>query len=929
MPLGTRACGFAFAVALLLARGANVPVPNGGFENGGDSPEHWSWSLGEGGTGTSAVETRIVHGGQRSFRVTKTGVVGYTDLCGDLVPVEAGRAYEVTAWVYPLRHVRRGVYFMVNQFPAGSPEGQLPNTFGPTTEPLVAGEWQQVKVQIDVRSGNDRIRIHCIQAFSPSDLYWDDLRIDLAGAAPRPRYEPAGPEPLPDLAPAQGIVRQRPRATAKVELRGGRPRLIVDSRPVPWAFYVSPPWNYLQGAQIADFREAGVHVFLVPLILGRDVYPSRGPWLGPERYDFSEVDDLLWRVLRVDPQAYVLFYMGCDAYRSWGAENPDEVTQDREGRKAVVAMHPRRWGGEPQASERFGPSIVSLKLRRDTAAALRELVRHIEGSEPGKAVIGYHVAGYNDGQWFHWESLAEGDTHLADYSPGAVASFREWLARRYAGDVSALRQAWNQPQVTFATAVPPSGERMLADGFLLDPRTQGDIADFSRFHSEGVAETVGFLAAVLKEATPRPIVCGTYYEDITCNSNSHIALRLHLTSPGIDYLAGPAAYNIRLPGYPGAVRSVFASTLLHGKTYLTEQDWRSFKSSPDGPAENFAWGRAETAEVHNAMVRRECGMMLAFGLGTWWYDMSGGWFHDPGIMAGIAEATRAFSRELQTDRPPPADLAVFVSEDSNHWLAPMAQGFARFQGILDQVQQLNTSGVPYRLYLQSDLADPRLPEHRAYLFLNPYWLGESERQALERLKRDGKTLIFLQAPGVVNASDAAETVSALTGVRVVPAAGVVRPALEALPTDHPLVRDLDGYLGTSSWPGNSPCFAVADPQATVFARYRGTDQAAAADRDFGTWRSVFIGVPGLTDAFVHNLARNAGCWCAAEAGDAVYASDRFITLHAIFPGAKTLHLARPARVTDLTSGQVLGERAETVRITVRRGETRWFGLDEL
>lgn len=34
------------------------------------------------------------------------------------------------------------------------------------------------------------------------------------------------------------------------------------------------------------------------------------------------------------------------------------------------------------------------------------------------------------------------------------------------------------------------------------------------------------------------------------------------------------------------------------------------------------------------MVRRESGMMIAFGLGTWWYDLAGKWFRDDRIMSG-------------------------------------------------------------------------------------------------------------------------------------------------------------------------------------------------------------------------------------------------------------------------------------------------------
>jgi len=902
-------------------------IPNPGMEDGAEGPEHWQWSTGENGLGEFTWEAEQTHGGQHSFHVRKLGSGGYTDLCSDTIAVQPGRTYRISAWVYAARNVPRGVYFMVNQIPAGSATEQLPNTFGDTALPLHAGEWQQVTVDVAVRPGNDRVRIHCIQAFVPSDVLWDDFEITEPALEPPPRYEPPTKEPLPDLEHARAVVRARARASAQVETRGGRPRLSVDGKPVPWAFYVSPFWNP-GDAQIADFRDAGVRVYLVPLVLGRGVYGDRGPWLGPDRYDFGEVDDLLWRVLRVDPEGHILFYMACDPYREWGADNPDDVTQDQDGRRAIVDMHPRRWGDDPGEGERFGPSSLSPKFRSDVANALRALVRHVEESEPGKAVIGYHVAGLNDGQWFHWDRLAEDDLHLADYSPGAIEGFREWLRETY-GSVEGLRAAWHQPGVTLDSASAPAfGRYWVADRFLLDPATEQDCIDWTRFLSEGVAETVDRLAGVLKAESKRPIVCGTYYEDITCNSGSHIALGKHLASSSLGYLAGPAAYSIRMPGYPGAVRSVSGSTLLHGKTYLTEQDWRSWHSVPDQPDENFAWGRAETAEQHNAMVRRECGMMLAFGLGTWWYDMGGGWFHDEGIMSAIAEARRAFERDLDIAGAPAADLAVFVSEEGSHALAPPIASSFRWQAIVEQVPQLNTCGVPYLMYLLSDLARADLPVHKAYLFLNAYALDAAQRRAIEGLKRDGHVLVFVHAPGVIGAADPTATISDVTGIAVKPAEGLTTMLPEPRDGEHPLLRDLDGWLGAAPF-FRAPAWAVTDPVATPLATFAGTDLVAVAARDFGTWKAVYVGSPCLSSRFLHNLAEWAGCWVAAEPGDAVYANDRILTIHAIFTGRKALHLARPAHVADLTSGEAVagGDRVTSFEIGMTRGETRWFALD--
>lgn len=900
-------------------------VPNWSMEEVGEGgPARWTWSTGEGG-GAQFEWADVAFEGRRAFRVRKTDSIGFSALVSDFVEVTPGQTYRVTARVYPFANVRRGVYLMISQHTADSAEMQYPNAFGATYIPLQRERWQEVTAEVEVREGNTRIRIHCLQAFAPSDVAWDAVEVGAPGVVLEPRYEAPVAEELPPLEPAAARLAARSRAMVEVARTPHRPRLTVDGRPTPWAFYVAP-FHTSEKAHIADFRDAGVRVYLVSLVLGRDVYGSRGPWLGPGQFDFSEVDERLQRVLRVDPEGSIIFYLACDAYRDWGAEHPDDVTQDQNGLPAIVEMHPKRWGGDPPADrERYGPSLVSQTLRAETADALRRLVAHVEASDWGKAVIGYHVAGYNDGQWFQWASFNPADLHLADYCPAAIASFREWLGRRYGGDVEALRRAWGRADVTFETAGPPAFERLWADGALLDAATDGDIADWTRFYSEGPAETVMYLADIIKQASGRRVLCGTYYEDITCNSANHIALGRFLHDDALDFFAGPAAYGIRMPGYQGAVRSVFGSTLLHGRTFLTEQDWRSWRTYPNTPAQNFSWGRAETAEDHNAMVRRECGMMLAFGLGTWWYDMSGGWFADPGIMAGIAEAMRAFERDLTIPEPPRADLAVIVSEDSNHWVAPKQAGSFRHEGILGQIQELNLAGVPYRLYLQSDLGDPDMPAHRCYLFLNPYAISAEERAAIEALKSDGRTLVFLHAPGVIGAADPAAAISELTGITV--AARPQQPNLEVVPaTGHPIIA---GLAAGVSLPGGvrGPAFAVTDAAAQPLATFHDGGEVAGASRDFGAWRSVYLSSVGLTAEFANALARWTGCWTVGEPGNAVYASQHILTVHGIYDGPQTLTLLEPARVTDITTGEVIAERAMQIEVDVQRGRTRWFYLD--
>lgn len=917
------------AVLPALAAAAAAPaLRNGGFEEGDAAPVGWQPGHGEDGVGTWGWDTQTFREGSRAFRLGKDNAEGFSVLVSDFVAVEPDREYEVTGWIFLHRRSAAGVYFMVSQYGPDSDDQALPNAFGASRERHTWGGWKQIRARVTVRPTSTRIRVHALAAFGPCEVTWDDLRVVPAGPPPPVRYEAPLSEVVPDLAAARRVLSARSCSQARVEVRGGRPRLVVDGRLTPPCFYVGP-FHTPDRAQIGDFRRAGVRVYLMPLILGRGVYGDKGPWLGAGRFDFAEVDELLWRVLRVDPEGHVIVYLACDPYRDWGAEHPEDVSWDQHGQPAIVGMHPKRWGGQPEKGERFGPSLFSERLRQETAEALRALVAHVAASEAGKAVIGYHVAGSNDGQWFHWQRLDPKDLHLADYSPAAQGSFRAWLRRRYADDEAALRRAWAQPTVGFDSAAVPPAERLWGKGVVTAPTRDQDLRDYNRFYSEGVAETVLHLCRTLREASPTPVLLGTYYEDITCNSANHIALGWLLESPDIDFLAGPAAYGIRLPGHSGAVRSVFGSTLLHGKIYLTEQDWRSWHSAPREPAYDANVGRAETAEAHNAMVRRESGMMLAFGQGTWWYDMSGGWFRDDGIMTAIREARAAFEQDLTLDGVPRADVAMVVSEAGSHALLPPAASLMRWHGVVNQVQQFNQSGVPYRVLLWEDFGRRPLPEHRLYIFVNCYEVSAAQLAALDALRGDGRVLVFLHAPGLMGPGEAAGAVTRVTGLAVEAIPGGTRLGAVMLPVADPLLAGTEGVLATAMGEG-WPAFAVTDPSATALARYPQSQAVSMAYRRFPDHLAVFGGCFTLSDQLLHNLAQAAGAWCVAAPGDAVYANEDFLTIHAMHAadgGRKRLTLARPSRVVDLSSGAVVSERTAVLDLTMASGETRWFRLE--
>jgi hypothetical protein len=910
---------------------AAIPVPNADFETAGNPIPNWNISDSDGSKTQVAMDSLFAHNGKNSLHLTKTNREGYVVLQSDKIPVAAKSTFEVSAWLNSKTVSEANAYFMISQFKPGSDKMDLPNIFGPT-RPLysTSGQWEELKQLVTTREGIDRIQISLIFSGAPIDVYVDDIQITNLGSDYKPRYEAPTPETLMSQADAEKVLLSRPRATAEVREIGQRPRLFIDGKESFPGFYLGAAWKGTN-SQIKDFDQAGVHVYLIPYVLGRGLYGDFGVWSAKDKTDFSELDDIMWRVLRADPHGYIMFYLATDPYPAWGAEHPNDVVTDQDGNKVIVDMHFLRWGGEPKVVpgkayvERYGYSYVSSQLRTDTEKVLSEFDQHIKNSLAGKAVIGYHVIGGNDGQMFSWGDF--GSDHLSDYSQASLSAFRNWLKEKYT-TISNLQTAWHQPNVTFDTAQVPSAKRRLATSFFLDPNTEQDIADYNRFHSEGIVDTLDGYAKTLRQSHGSPIILGTYYAGPNSGVPSHDATGYLLKNGLYNYVTSVLTYGAtRWPGGPGKAHQAWESLLMHSTFGLSEEDFRSWKTHSGTPESDYSVARVETAGESNAMIRRDNGRALAYGQGNWWYDMSGGWFNDPSIMKAVKESVDAYKLDLKDDSFPRADVAVFTDEASIDYINPKDAPNIRYSALSNQVIQMNSSGVPFHLYLQSDISNPKLPDYKLYVFLDAYHLTAADWVAIQKLRRDGKTICFMHAPGVesqglLGVKSAAAAIVKVTGINV-ENNGEGRSGL-----DPNAKSTFDGgdIISYSNIP--VPTFAVDDSNAQIVADFVFNHKPAVAMRDFGTWKSVFFGGVGMDAFFFNALARKAGAWVAAPAGNAVYANQHFLTIHAMYPGEKTVQLLQSSKVTDLADGKVLSPKTQTLNLNMQRGETRWFYLQQ-
>ena len=145
-----------------------------------------------------------------------------------------------------------------------------------------------------------------------------------------------------------------------------------------------------------------------------------------------------------------------------------------------------------------------------------------------------------------------------------------------------------------------------------------------------------------------------------------------------------------------------------------------------------------------------------------------------------------------------------------------------------------------------------------------------------------------------------------------------------LDPNHPLTERLPAReIGTRE--RLNPSFYVDDPGATVLAEYQGSGLPSIAARNFGNWRSVFVGDPVLPLELLRGICRYAGVHLYASAGeDVITIGNGWITVHASRDGQRTLRLPTSQAIYDMQEQRVVAEDTKEYRYFLRMGMTKTF-----
>ena len=490
--------------------------------------------------------------------------------------------------------------------------------------------------------------------------------------------------------------------SAKVEVRNGRPRLVVDGEVMPPVFFKCKNLGFVYdrgrypfaGRRMARDARIDIQVANLPGALTHNY--TNGVWT-KDGYDAKRAVDAIRPALRIAPDAKFILSVPMMHFVEFGERHPDEVMRTKDGKimygneSVVYGVAPdfasipdRRWAWASYSSEAF------LAEGRKVLSAL---VAELRRTGISKRVIGFHICGFRDWQF--------GTPPDIDYSPASLKAYRE----------------------------------------------RGSGRSYIEFVQREPTHVQNEFARVLKREMGKDVV--TLRWCISAFSGGYAGsydIGEFVDSDSLDILVAQPMYVDRSAGVPLGLRLPLASFRRHGKMFVNEFDLRTdlaFTAGGESEADAIGLGTAKGLDMWQSIFRRAAGQMIANGAGWWIFDMAGGWYESARIAADIGYARDFYRRAISVEGASPAvaawkpGMAVLIDEQAS--LASVG-GKEKRCDFNDCHVVLASSGVPYDQFLAADaIADGSI--------LDPYrivvWFGmrkasdEARKSLLARLASRG------------------------------------------------------------------------------------------------------------------------------------------------------------------------------------------------
>lgn len=705
---------------------------------------------------------------------------------------------------------------------------------------------------------------------------------------------------------------------AEVKLYNGTPTLFLNGKPIYYSgMWVTTPsadswghakesWPHPHGGDSDTAQrtaETGVHIY---------VFGIGDEWIGPDSYDFSTVEARFNQIIKTDPLARFHLRILLDNKRWWQQTYPDECEITSE------MIRPE-------------PSYASEVWRKGANKFLREYIEHLKRIGMFDRVIAYQPMAGETGEWTRFHS--SGAAPCGDYSEPMRRCFCSWLRSHYNEDERAFKAAWNKPDITFDTAeVPSEAEQLHTKNWTLrDPTPEQNVIDYFRCLADRCSDLVIDFCRTIKETTNGMALAGAFYGyTMTCAYNEvfynqgrhaateyshnqrggHLGFYKVLNSSFVDFVVSPTHYGFR--GIGGDAPSAFLtdSVRLHNKLLIIENDTRLH----DTPF-HTRYGRAKNLEESTTILRRNFSHVLTRGLGSWAAP-----YGDPDLLSILKQFNRLGQFSLNTERPLNAEVAVLVDEESQFY--EQIKYNLNLASVSHQILRgMNRFGAPFDLYHLNDLIYGQMPPYKLYLFLNVYRLNTIQREKLKQeLRKDGRTAVWIYAPGYFNNDSSVDNMTDITGFRFEKSDLPWPPFMHIVNFSHPVTKDIPQDLFWDFNDALGPLFCVQDDDAVTLGEVvyaQGSCVPGLCVKSFSEWTSIYCSVPNIPAPILRGIARYANVHLYSDAGDVLHLSQQLFGVHTVSGGERVFKLPHGVEVIyDLFNNKSIGSNTDLFKVTL-------------
>ncbi len=627
-------------------------------------------------------------------------------------------------------------------------------------------------------------------------------------------------------------------------------------------------------------------------------------WHENGEVDYSDLENKLTELLGAEPNAKVILMFRISPPSFWLEQHPKEIIRFADG--------------STTGADGVFASPASKVFRKEISAKVGEVVKHIEGSWYGSAIIGYMPCNLRGPEWV----VPLRSNCYPDYSEPMKVYFREYLREKYITD-RALQKAWNNPSVTLDNAqLPDEARRKPSDEYFLDNNCQ-DIFDYNRAVNRANVDTIADVLDAVHANAPDKLRVLYFGYLMTLDHTSklpatsgHYDLSRLLAMNKVDVMASPTNYVWRKPGEPSCIGTVESSFAKHGVVWLQEADNRTYLSSAsEDMLVNF---HAKTSLRENwrefvcAMLKRQA---------IWFYELGGGWYDNPYFHEDFKKMLDLYQKSQTTPVTWQSPMACFFDEQVFDGVALSDGRWAEerpFCLAAASQRMAALCGIPYDIYELEDIYSLDLSPYKVLVFPNE-WRNNPKLAGFlqENVYSAGKTVVWLYAPGFGQKGDL-EGMKALTGF-----------VFTKMPKKTPLAFfRRDGELLGSKGMYNGEAFTTKVSASQILGKYASGGTAAAWKKQ-GQGTSVWMSVHDASGNLLREVLKMSGVETLIDRGDRVLYDGTLLGVIAVdSPGLRTVTLPEnhSGFVTDIISGEKFACEQGKFQFFATPGDVRLFQM---